>query len=59
VASDDRVAPTATALDTFERAPEPKQLEMVEGHHFCAYDGPQHDRAVTVTAEFLSRHLGG
>jgi uncharacterized protein len=59
VATDDRVAPTATALDTFERAPEPKQLEMVQGHHFCAYDGPAHGRAVEVTAAFLARHLDG
>ncbi|MCD9624113.1 alpha/beta hydrolase [Rhabdothermincola salaria] len=58
VATDDRVAATAVALDTYERASEPKQLEMVEGHHFCAYDGPQHQRAAAVTADFLGRHLG-
>lgn len=58
VATDDRVAPTAIALDTFERAPEPKQLELVEGHHFCAYGGPAHERAAQVTTAFLTRHLG-
>lgn len=58
VATDDRVAATSVALDTFERASEPKQLEMVDGHHFCAYDGPQHERAVAVTTDFLVRHLG-
>jgi fermentation-respiration switch protein FrsA (DUF1100 family) len=57
VATDDRVAATAVALDTFARASEPKELQMVEGHHFCAYDGPQHQAAATVTADFLVRHL--
>jgi cephalosporin-C deacetylase-like acetyl esterase len=59
VAADDRVAPAAVALDTFERAAEPKQLELLDGHHFCAYDGPAHTRAVAVTTDFLVRHLAG
>ncbi len=57
VATDDRVAPTATALEAFERAREPKRLEMVEGHHFVDYQGEGFDHAVAVMTAFLLEHL--
>jgi cephalosporin-C deacetylase-like acetyl esterase len=57
VAADDRVAPTATALEAYERAREPKQLEVVEGHHFSDYQGPGFEKAVGVMRDFLLAHL--
>ena len=57
VATEDRVAPTATALEAFERAREPKAIEMVEGHHFVDYQGEVHDHVVEVMRDFLLTHL--
>jgi hypothetical protein len=57
VASEDRVADAAVALATFEGAGEPKQLELVEGHHFADYQGPGFERAAATTADFFARHL--
>jgi fermentation-respiration switch protein FrsA (DUF1100 family) len=57
VASHDEVAPTEVALATFERAREPKQLEMVEGGHFADYQGDGFDHAVAVMTEFLLAYL--
>lgn len=53
VATEDDVAATAVALDTFERASAPKRLEMVEGHHFTAYDSPAREPVVQVMIDFL------
>ena len=57
VASHDVVAATEVALAAFERAREPKRLELVEGHHFCDYQGEGFDRAVSVMTQFLLAHL--
>ena len=57
VASEDRVAPTATALEAFERAGDPKQLSMFEGHHFSDYDGAIRDRSIETMIAFLRQHL--
>lgn len=57
VATNDDVAATSIALDTFERASGPKRLEMVEGHHFTAYDEPARDAVVRVMIDFLDDAL--
>jgi uncharacterized protein len=57
VASHDTVASTEVALAAFESAAEPKQLELVDGHHFVDYQGPGFDHAVTVMTGFLLAHL--
>lgn len=59
VATDDRLAATDVALAAFERAGEPKELLLLEGHHFVCYDGDGLDRSVAATIAFLDRHLGG
>lgn len=57
VATDDRVAATQLALDTFALAGEPKELVMVEGHHFSAYAGAGFEQASAATVDFFLRHL--
>jgi uncharacterized protein len=57
VASHDVVASTEVALTAFERAREPKQLELVEGHHFVDYQGAAFDHVVGVMTDFLLAHL--
>jgi cephalosporin-C deacetylase-like acetyl esterase len=57
VASDDTLAATDVALATYARAGEPKQLEVVEGHHFVDYDGDAFDHVSRVMTAFLERHL--
>jgi hypothetical protein len=53
VASEDRVADTAATLAAYERAREPKQLELIEGHHFVPYDGDAFERAATLERDFI------
>lgn len=53
VASDDRVAEAEVALAAYERADEPKRLEVIGGDHFSAYSGDGFDRASTAAREFL------
>jgi cephalosporin-C deacetylase-like acetyl esterase len=57
VAADDTVAPTAVALAAYERAPEPKQLELVVGHHFTGYAGDALEHCAAVEIAFFRQHL--
>ena len=57
VATEDRVAPTATALAAFERAQEPKTLSMFDGDHFSDYGGEIRDHSIATMIEFLEQHL--
>jgi len=57
VATDDDVAPTAVALDTYERASSPKRLSMIEGHHFTAYEEPARNEAFATMVDFLDEFL--
>jgi cephalosporin-C deacetylase-like acetyl esterase len=57
VATDDRVAPTQVALASFERAPEPKQLDLIEGHHFTQYSGEGFALAAKAAKDFFLRWL--
>lgn len=57
VASGDRTAPVEMALGAFAAAGEPKQLEVLDGHHFTGYQGEGLERAIDVTRRFLVEHL--
>ena len=57
VATEDRVAPTSTALEAFEHALEPKQLAMFDGNHFSDYDGEIRDHSIATMLRFLHQHL--
>ncbi|MBP6381308.1 MAG: alpha/beta fold hydrolase [Pseudomonadales bacterium] len=57
VASEDRLAPTEGALQTFERAGEPKRLELIMGDHFVPYQGEGFAQASAAMREFLLQHL--
>jgi len=57
VATNDNLADTAVSLAAFDRAGEPKRLEMVEGDHFAAYQGPGFVQVSSVMREFLMEHL--
>lgn len=56
VASADTLAATDVALAAYG-AGEPKQLELVEGHHFVDYDGDAFDHVAGVMTQFLTKHL--
>ncbi len=58
VASEDRLAATDLALAAFERAREPKRLELIAGDHFAPYAGEGFARASTAMREFLLERLG-
>lgn len=53
VATEDRVAGTEAALAAFERAGEPKRLEMVVGDHFVVYHGSGFKQASGAARDFL------
>ena len=57
VAKEDRLAPSADARAAFERAGEPKRLELIEGHHFIPYDGEALARTAAAMRAFLLEHL--
>ncbi|CAB4602615.1 unannotated protein [freshwater metagenome] len=57
VATNDEVASTAVALDTYERASGPKRLKMIEGHHFSGYEEPARKEAFDAMVEFLDEFL--
>ena len=52
----DVVCPTDLALAAFNRAGEPKQLELYPGGHFSAYTD-QFDRAAKAATEWFTQHL--
>ena len=58
VASEDRLAPTELALAAFERAREPKRLELVAGDHFAPYAGEGFAQASQAMRAFLLEQLG-
>lgn len=57
VASEDRLAETAVSLAGFERAGEPKELVVIEGHHFVPYAGEEFERAASAASRFFQKHL--
>lgn len=56
VGDDDVVCPTDMALAAFNRAREPKRLELYPGGHFSAYTD-QFERAARAAAEWFAEHL--
>lgn len=58
IADDDRVAATDVAVAAFERAPDPKRLVMLDGHHFAPYSGDSRDRATAAEVAWFAEHLG-
>jgi fermentation-respiration switch protein FrsA (DUF1100 family) len=57
VATQDYLADTAVTVASWDRAGEPKELVMVEGHHFVPYEGAGFDQAAGAAARFFTRHL--
>ena len=57
VASGDRVAETHVAIAAYERAPEPKELLMLDGDHFALYSGESQVRAADAAAAWFARFL--
>ncbi|KAH7061926.1 Alpha/Beta hydrolase protein [Paraphoma chrysanthemicola] len=58
VATNDVVTPTATALEAYNRALEPKELHLYPGGHYEAYaTQPNFDECVRVQADFYKRKL--
>lgn len=54
----DVVCPTDLALEAFNRAREPKRLEIYPGGHFSAYTD-QLDRAAAAATDWFTEHLQG
>jgi hypothetical protein len=57
VGDQDVVCPTDLTLAAFNRAHEPKRLELYHGGHFSAYTD-QFERASSIAAEWFAKHLG-
>jgi fermentation-respiration switch protein FrsA (DUF1100 family) len=57
IATEDALASPEVARAAFESAHEPKQLELIEGHHFIDYQDDGFERVVKVMTEFLLVHL--
>jgi len=57
VASDDTLAATDVALAAYERAGAPKQLELVDGHHFVDYEGDAFVQVSRAMTAFLAANL--
>jgi cephalosporin-C deacetylase-like acetyl esterase len=57
VGTHDTVASTEVAIASFDRVPGPKQLELIDGHHFTAYSGAAADHAAAVERDFFLTHL--
>ena len=51
------LTPTDLALEAYSRAREPKQLNILPGGHFDAYDGPNFENTANIQVEFLRKYL--
>ncbi|KAH7378600.1 Alpha/Beta hydrolase protein [Cadophora sp. MPI-SDFR-AT-0126] len=60
LATNDVVTPTATSLEAYARALEPKELHLFEGGHYEAYfGGPGFESCIKVQTDFFGRKLCG
>lgn len=59
IAKDDRLADTAVTLASFERAGEPKERVLIDGHHFVPYEGVGFERSSNAARRFFEEHLQG
>jgi len=57
VADQDRLAWTEITLEAFERAREPKRLELLHGHHFVPYRGEALKKAAGAARDFFVEFL--
>ncbi|TMR93323.1 alpha/beta hydrolase [Nonomuraea basaltis] len=57
VAAEDVVAPFQLALDAYEEAREPKEIRVIAGGHFDAYDGPGFYECASAAREHFLKHL--
>ena len=57
VATDDDVANTEAERKAYEKAPDPKELVMIEGHHFTPYSGEALTSAATAARDWFLRWL--
>jgi len=57
VATEDRVASAEVAVAAFERAGEPKRLELIAGHHFVPYAGAALEQAAGAARDVLVEAL--
>lgn len=57
VATQDTLTPTALALEAFERARQPKRLELVPGDHYAPYHD-EFSTASTAAIGFFRQYLG-
>ena len=53
----DTVCPTDGQLAAFNEAREPKQLEILQGGHYCALEGPDVEKTKVTQTEFLKKWL--
>lgn len=53
----DVLTPPDIALEAYNNAREPKQLQLLQGGHFDAYHGPTFETNVATQAEFLKKWL--
>ena len=59
VAAGDHLTPADLALEAYNRALEPKRLELLPGGHFDAYVGDGFQQASRAASEWFARHLLG
>lgn len=57
VAAADRLAPTEFACAAYEKAAQPKELQIIPGGHFDAYEGDIFEQASGAARDFFARHL--
>jgi fermentation-respiration switch protein FrsA (DUF1100 family) len=57
IAADDVITPTEEERQAFERAGEPKQLVVVPGRHFEAYNGPKHEQFARPAVDWFRQWL--
>ncbi len=55
--SADRIAPTPDGLAAFALVPDPKELLVIDGHHFTPYSGDALVRSATAAREFYGQWL--
>jgi fermentation-respiration switch protein FrsA (DUF1100 family) len=58
VLTEDDLAPADLALRAFNKAREPKELQMLEGGHFDCYAGRHFERNAATQTAFLKKWLG-
>jgi len=56
IADQDNLCVTALQLEAYQRLREPKQLQILHGNHYVAYEDG-HAEAASAQADFLLRHL--